>query len=198
MGYSLAADMKILMKFFLSLVAVIFVCIHVHAAELAGVAFPSTTSLNNVKIKLNGLGVRAATIFKIKAYVAGIYLDKTSSDVDTILNNTGPKIIEMKFLRSVGTSRLADGWIDGFKDNNENYSELEERVVRLAEIMPDVDEGDSFQFEILPGLTKVKFNSKILTEVKGDDFSRGLLRVWLGPEPPDEDLKKGMLGELDG
>jgi len=31
--------------------------------------------------------------------------------------------------------------------------------------------------------------------IAGDDFYRGLLRIWLGDKPVDADLKKGMLGQ---
>ncbi|MEZ4753627.1 MAG: chalcone isomerase family protein [Bdellovibrionota bacterium] len=166
-------------------------------AELAGANFPDRTSVKGVELILNGLGVRKATIFKIKAYVAGLYLAKKASDVNAILSNKKPKKIVMKFLRSVEASRLADGWVEGFESNSIAYSVLKERVQRLAGLMPDVKDGDIIEFEISDDLTIVKSNSKILTEVKGDDFSKGLLLVWLGPNPPNEDLKKGMLGVLD-
>jgi hypothetical protein len=31
--------------------------------------------------------------------------------------------------------------------------------------------------------------------IAGDEFYRGLLRIWLGDKPVDGDLKKGMLGQ---
>ena len=31
--------------------------------------------------------------------------------------------------------------------------------------------------------------------VPGDDFARALFTVWFGPEPGDENLKRGMLGQ---
>lgn len=30
--------------------------------------------------------------------------------------------------------------------------------------------------------------------VAGEDFNRAMLRIWLGPKPPTEDLKNRMLG----
>jgi len=30
--------------------------------------------------------------------------------------------------------------------------------------------------------------------VPGDDFARTLFTIWFGPEPGDENLKRGMLG----
>ena len=31
--------------------------------------------------------------------------------------------------------------------------------------------------------------------VPGDDFARTLFTIWFGPEPGDENLKRGMLGK---
>jgi hypothetical protein len=31
--------------------------------------------------------------------------------------------------------------------------------------------------------------------VPGDDFARTLFTIWFGPEPGDENLKRGMLGQ---
>jgi hypothetical protein len=40
----------------------------------------------------------------------------------------------------------------------------------------------------------VTLNSENKGIIEGDDFGAALLRVWLGPEPPTEELKNGLLG----
>jgi hypothetical protein len=34
--------------------------------------------------------------------------------------------------------------------------------------------------------------------IKGDDFATAFLSIWLGPHPPNADLKSGLLGGACG
>ena len=61
--------------------------------------------------------------------------------------------------------------------------------------MTDLKEGQSLTFEYRPGNeTKVKINDASKGRIKGADFASGLLSIWLGPEPPNDDIKAGLLG----
>jgi hypothetical protein len=40
----------------------------------------------------------------------------------------------------------------------------------------------------------VTLNSEDKEIIEGDDFGAALLRVWLGPKPPTEELKNRLLG----
>ena len=37
-------------------------------------------------------------------------------------------------------------------------------------------------------------NGKVMGLVEGDDFFTAILKIWLGEEPSDSDLKEAMLG----
>jgi len=50
------------------------------AATLAGVELPGTETVDGTKLVLNGMGLREATVLRVKAYVGGLYLEKPSSD----------------------------------------------------------------------------------------------------------------------
>jgi len=39
----------------------------------------------------------------------------------------------------------------------------------------------------------VTLNGEEKGTIEGDDFGAALLRVWLGPKPPTEELKNGLL-----
>jgi len=55
--------------------------------------------------------------------------------------------------------------------------------------------GDVIYIDFLPGTgTRITVNGGVRGVIPGDDFSRALLRIWLGDHPADGDLKKGMLG----
>jgi hypothetical protein len=49
--------------------------------------------------------------------------------------------------------------------------------------------------DYLPGSgTRITVNGAAKGTIAGEDFNRALLRIWLGDNPADSDLKKGLLG----
>jgi hypothetical protein len=52
------------------------------AGKLAGVALPDSITVESKTLVLNGMGIRKATIFRAKAYVAGLYLENKSRSAD--------------------------------------------------------------------------------------------------------------------
>ena len=62
-------------------------------------------------------------------------------------------------------------------------------------MVPDVKEGSTLTFTYLPGKgTTLHAGNKELGVFAGKGFADAVLSIWLGPKPPSEDLKKGMLG----
>jgi len=62
-------------------------------------------------------------------------------------------------------------------------------------MFPSLKEGDVVMLDYLPGKgTRVTIKGKVKGIIKGKDFNRALLDVWLGNKPADEDLKQAMLG----
>lgn len=79
----------------------------VRAAGLAGVELPDTETVNGKRLVLNGMGLREATVLRVKAYVGGLYLEKSTSDPDTVINSRQCKRVTMVFLRDIDGARLA-------------------------------------------------------------------------------------------
>ena len=50
------------------------------ARECQGVNLPDQLQVSGKTLQLNGLGLREATIFKVRVYVAGLYLEQKSTD----------------------------------------------------------------------------------------------------------------------
>ena len=154
---------------------------------------PETVSVAGKNLILNGTGWRKATIFSVKVYKAGLYLEAKQSDPEVILNSTGPKQIRMQFVRSVEADKLINGWNEGFNKNADNFTALSERLNSFNAKMVDVEEND----EIV-----LSFSDKVSVEIKGaakgiiegQDFAKALLSVWLGPKPPNKSLKTDLLG----
>ena len=164
------------------------------ARELAGVTLPDTLSAGDRTLKLNGLGLRKKAIFKV--YVGGLYLEAPSKDPAAILSADLPKAVRMHFLRDLKRSQLTEAFSEGFEANAKERAAAQKAALdRMLALVPDVKEGETLSFVYVPGKGTTFFaGDKVLGTFEGKDFADVVFLLWLGPKPPSEDLKKGMLG----
>ncbi|MEO8587457.1 MAG: chalcone isomerase family protein [Acidobacteriota bacterium] len=164
------------------------------ARELAGVNMPDTMSAGDKTLKLNGLGLRKKSIFKV--YVGGLYVEAPSKDAAAIVAADSPKAVKMSFLRDLKKTQLTEGFSEGFAANaKEKAAAQKASIDKMLALVPDVKEGDTLSFVYVPGKGTTLFSGdKALGTFEGKDFADAVFSIWLGPKPPSEDLKKGMLG----
>jgi hypothetical protein len=163
------------------------------AAELAGATLPDTLSAGKTTLKLNGLGLRKKSI--VKVYVGGLYVETPSKDAEQILAADEGKAICMHYVRSLSKKQLVDGFQEGFEANAKDKAGQKAAFDQMLALIPDVKEGDTLTFLYVPGKgTTVQAGNKDLGTFEGKGFADAVFSIWLGPKPPTEDLKKGMLG----
>ena len=164
------------------------------AKELAGVNMPDSLSVGGKTLKLNGVGLRKKAIFKV--YVGGLYLETPSKDAAAILASDEAKAVRMTFLRDVDKKKLTDAFAEGFEANaKEKAAAQKAAIAKLYALIPDVKDGETLSLAYVPGAgTTVSHGDKVLGVIEGKEFAEALFALWLGPKPPSEDLKKGMLG----
>ncbi|RMG39465.1 MAG: hypothetical protein D6719_13280 [Candidatus Dadabacteria bacterium] len=181
--------MKLLANF---VVLLVLPCIAVASGE----DLPQSLSVAGKTLYLNGSGYRKATFFKIKVYRAALYLEKKSHNPEEIINSKETKRLVMKFVRSVSKKRLQSGWRDGFRKNAEDYFAIEQQIKAFNQMMPDVSDGDTIVLTWTNGDTvTVTINGKKTGEIKNSNFARAIMAIWLGKNPPNQDLKEGLLGK---
>jgi len=168
---------------------------HLNAASLAGVTLPDTVQAGDKTLVLNGLGLR--TKYFVKVYVAGLYLEQKSSDAGTILKADAPKRIVMNFLHNASKNQMADAFAESFNNNSPDAQKtMKADIDQLLGALEPVKEGDQMVFTYVPGAgTTFAINGKEKLTIAGPAFGQVLFSVWLGPKPPNADLKKGMLGQ---
>ena len=162
--------------------------------ELAGVTMPDTAQVGDESLILNGMGLRKKAI--IKAYVAGLYLPEKMSDAEGILSADTTRRTVMDFLRSVGAERMCGVWKEGLEKNTASPSaDLEAQFDTLCEYQADMDKGDQMIYTYVPGKgTEVEMKGEVKGTIEGKAFADALFACWIGPEPPGEDFKTGLLG----
>jgi hypothetical protein len=144
-------------------------------------------------LKLNGLGLRKKSMFKV--YVGGLYLESPSKDAGPILAADQAKAIRMHFLRDLTKAQLVEALQSGFEGNAKDKTGQKAAFDKMLALIPDMKEGDTVTFTYLPGKgTMLQVGNKELGAFAGKGFSDAVFSIFLGPKPPTEDLKKGMLG----
>jgi hypothetical protein len=166
----------------------------VRAATLADVDLPDQETVDGKTLALNGLGLRRATFLEVEVYVIGLYLERKSGDAKAIIESSESKRIQMHFVRDVTTKQLRDAWKKGFEDNYEDVASIEDEIATFNASMRDVKAGDSMVLDFSGDAVGVLINGIEIDAVEGKPFQQALLGIWLGPKPPNDDLKKGILG----
>jgi hypothetical protein len=185
-------------KLSLSLAVLLFVgatAYNLNAASLAGVTLADTVQVGGKTLVLNGMGIRTKAIFKV--YVGGLYLEQKSSDANAIIKSDAPKQIVMKMLHSASKSQMTDAFDEGFRDNSpEATKTMKAQIDQLLGGLDAVKTGDTMVFTYVPGTgSSMAINGQNKVTIADPAFGPVLFSVWLGPKPPNADLKKGMLGQ---
>ncbi len=165
------------------------------AKELKGVTMPDQLDVAGRTLKLNGMGLRLALFIKLKVYVGGLYLEKPSKNADAILASSQIKHVEMQFLRDVSAEKMVQAWNDSLETNCKSDCEsLRPQLFKLTGAMFDVKEGDTMSFTFLPDAVVLSIKGQKKARLEGAALSKVLLMTWLGPNPPNDEIKEGMLG----
>jgi hypothetical protein len=168
----------------------------VPAAECIGVQVPDSVKAGDAELVLNGLGIRKATMLKVKVYVAGLYLPAKSSDPGQILGASQPWHYVLHFVRDVDASDIREAYEEGFKKAaGDKLAGLQQRIDSMNARIIDFKEGQQLSFTNDPakGIT-MDVAGKGGDPIEGADFASAFLTLSIGPEPPNEDLKSGLLG----
>jgi hypothetical protein len=162
-------------------------------ATCRDISFPRHLRVGGTDLTLNGLGVRKATFLKVNVYVAALYVSQPTHDPKPLIESATPQQLTLQFVRNVGVDDLRKAFVEGFE--REPSSALRERVARLNAWMSDMKTGQRLSFVRLPQSgVQVSVNGVQKGVIEGDDFSRALISIWLGPTPPNPELKAGLLG----
>ena len=170
------------------------------AKELPIVRFDDSIRVANMKLILNGAGIRYKTFLKV--YAAGLYLNTKTSDANIALTQGGTKRIVIIILRDLNQDEFGRGFMAGIQQNTEKAERLKlvGQFLRLGEMFassPEIKKGDILNIDWSPEVgTLFTLNGKKMAEAYPDPaFYHALLRLWLGEKPLDNALKKALLGE---
>lgn len=168
--------------------------------EVAGVKYPPSAQLGGSTLVLNGAGVRYK--FVVKVYTAGLYLPRKAEAPEAVLAMPGPKRMHVVMQRDIDANELGRLFTRGMEDNapKDEWSKSIPGTIKLAEVFSARKKllaGDTFFVDYVPGQgTTIVVNGKALNDpIKEPEFFAALLRIWLGSNPADRNLKSALLGQ---
>ena len=173
----------------------------VNGAELDGVRLDDQIRVDGQELQLNGIAVRTRYQF-FKVYVAGLYLPQKATTPEAAIDGKGAKRISLTMVRDATAEQFVESIDHGLRTNNSE--------AQLAEVKPQVDA----LYAKIRAVKEAKSGLRIVLDyspssssttlfvdsgaqgepMKGEAFYRALLRIWLGEQPVQEDLKKALLG----
>lgn len=182
----------------LVLVCGLLLSLNVVARDVADVRVPETASVGGANLVLNGAGTRTRVI--IDVYVGALYLGKTTNSADTVFADAGTKRVALHILYGMKSEKLLGAFKDAIEANH-STAELAsidagmKKFYAIFDSVSGVSPSDIIYLDYLPTVgTKVTINGKERGVVAGADINRALLKIWLGENPVQNDLKKDMLG----
>ena len=174
--------------------ALVTLSLPVLAATLADVTMPESITVANRTLVLNGMGTR--TKFFVKVYVAGLYLEKKSNDANAIIQGDTTRRIVLQFVRDVSKDQMTEAFDDSLKANAPGKAAaLQKEIGQFLGAMEPLKSGDQFLVTYVPETgTTLTIKGKDKLTIAGPSFGQLIFSMWLGPKPPNGDLKNGLLG----
>lgn len=170
-----------------------------HAVEVEGFKFDDQLKLGNADLVINGAGVRSKFG---KRYAMALYLPAKAGDAKAALATKGPKRIAISLIKDVDGDTFAGAVSKGINNNSSDAEQaaLKDRVKQLSDTviaLGEIKAKSTIVFDWIPEKgTILTINGQMKgKEIPGEDFANALLRVWLGDDPVQNDLKQGLLGK---
>ncbi len=166
----------------------------VEAGELYDVELPDSISVGDQTLVLNGMGLRKKAF--IKVYVAGLYLAEKTISADAVLTADSPRRTVMTFKFGVSADKMCSAWEEGLEKNSPAApADVAAKFETLCEYMEDLGKGDQMVATYIPEQgTEIEIRGTSKGIIEGKAFADALFACWIGPEPPSQDFKEGLLG----
>jgi hypothetical protein len=167
------------------------------AATLEGVTFPDSYVVHGQSLVLNGIGVRKMTIFRVRIYVAALYLPRPSHDAAAIMASPGPKVIRLHFIHSGSKADVEREYRDGEAKNcghGECAPSDEADFERLVAAAPAVEPGDTSTYVFTSKGVEVFANNELIGDYADVDLAKHLLLGFIGEHAPTAVLRNALLG----
>ena len=188
------------MKKFLLITLFFCLSLSARAFELNGVQLEDTVHMGNSNLLLNGAGVRDRYFFDL--YVVALYLSAKKSSLEEVLADAKEKRIALYMLRGMRAEDMLFRINRGIENNltDEELRALKGDLQELGSIfhqMQEMEAGDILLLDYQPAIgTQITVDGVLRGTIPGRRLYSALLKIWLGGQPAQHELKLKLLGGL--
>ena len=158
---------------------------------------PDAYTVGGLSLPLNGIGVRKLTVFAVRIYVAGLYLQHPSHDAQAILASPETKVLILQYLHAGSKAEVEKEYRAGEMNNCGSggcAASDKDDFERLVAAAPAVKVGDTSTYVISPSGLRVLANNRDIGEYHNPDLAMRLLAGFIGSRPPSPELRSALLG----
>ncbi len=166
---------------------------------VGGIKFDPEVTVAGQKLQLNGAGLRIRAVFRV--YAAGLYTPTKMTKNEDVLK-PGVKRFQMVALRDVKGDEFGKLFTRAMEDNatREEFTKSINSVIRMGQIFADAKQfakGDVIILDFNPtaGLSVLHKGRPLGEPFREAEFQSLMLKIWFGPKPVDNELRKALLGE---
>lgn len=177
------------------LVATLFLSDRGLAADIEGITFADRFQAGPIPFRLKGVGL-ARYLYAIKVYVAALYVDDREAGPNLLADV--PKRLEIHYFQKIAKADFAKAAERVLLRNVEApaIASVRSQIDRLQALYQDIGPGDRYALTYIPGVgTELALNGERKGVVEGAEFAAAYFAIWLGADPINEGLKKGLMGE---
>lgn len=183
-------------KIFVSSLLLLLAIMPGFSRQIAGVDMQETYTLGSDSLVLNGAGIRNK--FFVDAYVCGLYVKSKKGDAQAILSADEPMVFRIVVISGMITrDKFLDAVNEGFqKSTGGNTAPYQADINKfMGFFSAEIKKWHYFDLEYVPGKgIKAKINGTTVGSVGGLNFKKILFGIWIGNDPAEKKLKKGLLG----
>lgn len=152
------------------------------------------------ELRLNGIGLRTRLFFHV--YVGGLYFTRRASTPQDAYDAPGPKRVIFVMLREASAEQFVESIDHGLRGNNppQELARFKPQIDSLFAMIRNVGvarKGMRIVLDYAPSLGGTTLYVDGVAQgppMRGADYHRALLRIWLGDDPAQEELKRALLG----
>nr|WP_231908030.1 MULTISPECIES: chalcone isomerase family protein [Cupriavidus] len=166
---------------------------------IAGLRLDDAARVGGRTLQLNGAGLRAG--FLDKGYVAALYLPEKVRNATMVLGGSGPKRLQIRPLREVEPDTFIKALDKGLRINlsESQRQQIHDRLTQFGltmNLIGTAHKGDVIDIDFTPdtGMVVAINGTPRGRPIPGEDFYQAVLRTYLGNNPVDRELKRGLLG----
>lgn len=166
------------------------------AKKVGGATIPDSVVIAGADVPLYGAGLRTRSVLKL--YAAGLYTT-ISGNGAAILQADEPMAVHLLIMsRFISKKKMVSALKVGFdKSTGGDVSAIQDGIDQMIAAMDKqpLKPGVGYTLAYEPGVgTTMTRNGEDAVVIEGLAFKQALFGIWLGDNPVQERLKKGMIG----